>query len=130
MIEIAHQLESTLRSLLAEELGEFRFGVPAIAIEPPQSPNTGTGLHVSIARQPKKYSQSLWRWEVRLRQYDRTDRGWKMFDQAVEKMRHRFPIGTEVSLPFEEDKFTQTTFMIDVNQLYTGSAIAENTNAD
>lgn len=122
---ISEQIEATLRTLLKEELGEFRAGMPAIQIEPPQMPNSGSGLHVSIARQPTKISQTVCRWKITLRQHDRSELGWKKFDNAVQKMRDRFPLSTEVIMPFEADKFTQAVFQVDGYQYYSGLAIAE-----
>lgn len=121
---IATQIEKTLRSLLKEEIGEFRPGMPAIAIEPPQMPNTGSGLQVTIARQPTKLSQSLYRWKVTLRQHDRTELGFKKFDNAIAKIRDRFPLSVEVISPFEPDKFTQAVFQIDGYQHYSGLSVS------
>lgn len=122
----AKELEKTIRELLVAELGEFAPGKPAVAIEPPIAPNTGNGLYASISRQPNKLSQSLSKWDVTLRQYDRTELGWRKFDGAIAKMRKRFPLSSETILPFAEDRFSQATFSIDVDQYFVGSAIAEN----
>lgn len=122
---ISEQIEATLRTLLKEELGEFRAGMPAIAVEPPQMPNSGSGLHVSIERHPRKLSQGTSRLMVTLRQYDRSPLGLVKFDNAIEKMKAKFPLGTDVIPPFEADKVTQAVFQIDCYQYYSGLAIAE-----
>ena len=96
-----------LRSLLANELGTFANGRTALWVEPPKSPTVGVGLHVYIKRQPSQVTYDLYRWDVTLRQYDRTNEGLQKMDDAIAKIRKRFPNRREIIPPFREDDYPQ-----------------------
>lgn len=89
-------ISAILRDVLQPFLGTFKSGQTAIWVEPPESPIPGTGLHCYINRYPLQVNDSTYQWRVTLTQYDKTNAGMIVLDNAIRAMRQRFPVRREV----------------------------------
>lgn len=116
-------LADFLRNLLANEVGSFANGYPAVWVEPPQMPAGGKGLHVSIGRHSQRIANNLYQHRVSLVQFDRSDTGLLKLDHAIEKVRACFPLCREVMLPFQENTYPQCNFYISELKTFVNSGI-------
>jgi hypothetical protein len=105
-----------VKTLLTAELGTFKNGKPAIWVEPPASPEVGTGLHVYLCRYEQRLTQEIYQWQVVLRQRDTSEAGLVKLDAAIKKMRSRFYNRREVILPYSEDRYPQANFYLPYSQ--------------
>lgn len=108
-------IRQIISTLLAAELGVFvgkNSNRPAIHIEPPNSPPDARGLVCVIQRQPTQIRDDVYFWEVALIAHDRTEGGLLKLDRAAQKMRQRFPIRREITLPYDETEFPQINFSL------------------
>ena len=126
MIKNTHavpELRAAIVDLLAQELGAFGNGQPAVWVEPPSAPKgavTG-GLEVSIGRF-KNVSSSLilnnqqeqqYEWIVSIKTTgDRTPAEYSKFNSAIDKMRRYFPRRRESISPFSETDNLVATFRL------------------
>jgi hypothetical protein len=114
---------SLLKTLLADELGTFANGKPAIAIEPPQVPKAGIGLHVTIARYTQQLTTVIEQWQIVLVQRDRSAEGIGKLDSAIAKMRKTFPLAREVFLPYQEGFNFQVNYLIPAYKTFTATVL-------
>lgn len=119
MLEISSVILSRIKKALDAELGTFAGGIKAIAIEPPEPPKSGTGLHVSIDRYPSRLSKQQYQFRVFLKQYDLSDSGVTAFDSALSKMRMTFTDSVERSVPYVEGKPLRHFFYVNAWQTNT-----------
>jgi hypothetical protein len=105
-------LRMSLEAHLEKYLGKFENGRIAIAVEPPQTPKPGGGLHCFIGRIPELLQPGLGCWVVTLRQYSQTDAELTKLDLAVRKIKRAYPMHRCSVLPFNELSFPQVTFRL------------------
>lgn len=122
-IHTAPELRAAIVNLLAQELGTFGNGQPAVWVEPPSAPKgavTG-GLEVSIGRFKNVSSSSLmlnnqqeqqYEWIVSIKTGDRTPAEYSKFNSAIDKMRRYFPRRRESISPFSETDNLVATFRL------------------
>ena len=123
-IHTAPELRAVIVDLLAQELGTFNNGQPAVWVEPPSAPKgavTG-GLEVSIGRFKNVSSSSLmlnsqqeqrYEWIVSIKTTgDRTPAEYSKFNSAIDKMRRYFPRRRESISPFSESDNLIATFRL------------------
>lgn len=122
-IHTAPELRAAIVNLLAQELGTFGNGQPAVWVEPPSAPKgavTG-GLEVSIGRFKNVSSSSLmlnnqqeqqYEWIVSIKTRDRTPAEYSKFNSAIDKMRRYFPRRRESISPFSETDNLVATFRL------------------
>ena len=123
-IHTVPELRAAIVDLLAQELGAFGNGQPAVWVEPPSAPKgavTG-GLEVSISRFKNVSSSSLilnsqqeqrYEWIVSIKTTgDRTPAEYSKFNNAIDKMRQYFPRRRESISPFSEGDNLVATFRL------------------
>lgn len=113
-----------MRQLLVDELGLFKNGRQAIAVEPPQVPTSGTGLHITIARQAQQLTSEVYTFKVTLVQFDLSEIGYQKFDTAVQKIRSAFVLRSEYFPAFQENLPVQAVFLINGYQTFHTFSIA------
>ena len=123
-IHTAPELRAVIVDLLAQELGTFGNGQPAVWVEPPSAPKGAVsgGLEVSIVRFKNVSSSSLmlnnqqeqrYEWVVSVKTTgDRTALEYSKFNSAIDKMRRYFPRRRESISPFSETDNLIATFRL------------------
>jgi len=118
------ELRQAIADLLAEELGKYSNGQPAIWVEPPASPKgiVEGGLEVSILKMENILSSVLllnnqqeerYEWIVTIKTTERLSLDeYSKFSSAVNKMRRFFPRRREIIAPFTEDQDLTATFRL------------------
>jgi len=105
-------LRMSLETILSPYLGKFDNGRLAIAVEPPQTPKPGTGLHCFIGRYADSIQPTLGAWQVTLRQYTQTDAEMQKMDAAIMLMKEKYPVHKFTVTPFSELTFPQVRFYL------------------
>lgn len=111
-------LRSLIQELLRSQLGTFANGRKAIAVEPPQVPQSGVGLHIYISRHAERLNRETYQYKVSLVQFDTSEIGLQKLDQAIALMRSAFPCRREIIMPYREEMFPQITFFLAAYQSF------------
>jgi hypothetical protein len=110
------KLRSLVKDAIAEELGVFQTGEDAIWVTPPVTPEFGSGLHCIIDRNAQRLGEgSRYQWLVSLVFVPThgvvDEANYLKFDNALNKMRDRFPIAKEVHQKYR-GFYQQITFFL------------------
>jgi hypothetical protein len=103
-----------LGMLLSDQLGTFRGGDKAIWILPPDSPQRGNGIHLYIDRYTTKLTNAIYQQRLTLVQFDRDESGCALFEEALIKLRRRFPNARETVLPYRKETALTASFLLPV----------------
>jgi hypothetical protein len=120
------EFREVLATLLADELGVFESGMPAIWTDAGDTPTMRSGLLCLVERQRNPVShrailnyqaEQNFDWIARLVQHDRSRAGLSAFDRACCKIRQRFPNHRERPLPNADGRYPQVTFLCNFDAL-------------
>lgn len=120
------EFQAAVEELLMPELGRFPDGTPAIWVDAGNVPSQHDGLLCVIERyrNPVAYTplannqaHAHFDWVVRLITRDRSPPGLKKLDNAIAKMRARFPFHRERPLPPQDGRYPQITFLCEFHTL-------------
>ena len=124
-------LLTILKNLLADELGKFSNGQPAIYVEPPSVPKgqiTG-GVQCIIRRWRNVYSteplangqiNENFEWLVTITLFEVTDAGLLKFENVISKMRQRFPLKRETIMNWNDENYPQATYRLGNTEIFQG----------
>lgn len=118
----ATELVSLIKRLLTVELGTIEgTNKAAVIIEPPVFESPVRGIRVLIDRTAafvssmplSNYQRSIdAEWIVTVTQFDLSEKGMKRFDNAIGKMRGRFPHSRDVAIPPSIGNYPQVKFRL------------------